>query len=141
MQQGDYGNQGSEPWANRRTAIPRKTWTGKIVYPKSPSHRKGFRIEDVERILAKIVPPENSDSETWSAKIVAILRASTLQMLDKILWFLPGSIVEDAYEWGIGILDTIFKVESVPDNVRKITAKRIIVYVADRAGLSVTISS
>lgn len=139
MQPGDYTNQGSEPWANRRWAVPKRTYTGRVVYPRSPSHRRRFTMRDVERILDSIVPPDDGDGETWATGVIAALREATIAMLDKILWFLPSNAVDSIYEWGISLLDRLFQIDSAEDWRKTNVARLIIIHVADRAGLVVTI--
>lgn len=138
MQPGDYTNEGSEPWANRRRAIPRRTYTGRVVYPRSPSHRRGFTMRDVERILDSIVPPDD-EPMTWAQQVVASLRIATIAMLDKILFFLPESAVESIYEWSIQLLDRLFNIDTSEDGRKTMAARLLISHIADRAGLIVTI--
>lgn len=136
MEPGDYGNQGSEPWANRRVAIPKRTWTGKVVYAHPPSRRHFWKVEDAQRILDRLVVPENEDGTAWADKIVEFLRDQTLKMMGKILFFLDGKTIAKIYDWCIALLDTVFAVETEVDLNRE-RAIRIILYIADRAGLTV----
>lgn len=137
-QQGDYGNEGSEPWANRRLAIPRRTWTGKVVYPHPPSRRHFWTIRDAERILDRLVPPDAEDPTSWADLVIETLRNATLKMMGKILFFLDKRTIEKIYEWCIAMLDRVFGQEETESDA-KAAARRIIVYLADRTGLTVTI--
>lgn len=139
MQPGDYTDEGSEPWANRRWAIPKRTYTGRVVYARSPSHRRGFKMRDVERILDSIVPPDD-EPMTWAQQVVASLRVATIAMLDKILFFLPSSAVNSIYEWSIQLLDRMFNVETYDDGRKTMAARLLISHIAARAGLTVTIT-
>lgn len=136
MEAGDYGNQGSEPWANRRRAIPKRTWTGKVVYPHPPSRRHFWRIEDARRVLDRLIVPENEDGTAWARKVVSILRNATIEMMGKILWFLDSTTIEEIYLWCIQLLDTIFAVQEEPSLNRQ-KAVDLIQYLADKAGLTV----
>lgn len=59
-------------------------------------------------------------------------------MMERILWFVDGNTVETIYDWGVGILDKVFQVPGRTEQENKVTARRIILYIADRAGLTVT---
>lgn len=96
-------------------------------------------MRDVERILDSIVPPDDGDGEIWATDVIATLRAATIAMLDKILWFLPSNAVDSIYEWGISLLDRLFQIDSAEDWRKTNAARLIISHVADRAGLVVTI--
>lgn len=139
MQAGDITNQGSEPWANRRYAIPKRTWTGKVVYPHAPSRRHFWKVEDVQRIIAKLYPPETGDGPSWAQHVIRVLKDATMTMLDRILFFLPDSAINTLYDWCIGILDKLFRVETDSPTLSEGIARQIIIYAADRAGLTVTI--
>lgn len=138
MEAGDVTNQGSEPWANRRKAIPSRTWTGKVVYPHPPSRRHFWTVRDAQRIIDHLVVPEGDDGTSWASKVIEMLRHATIVMMERMLWFLDDRHIQALYDWGISLLDGIFHVET-QETVRESTARRLIIYIADKAGLSVTI--
>lgn len=140
-QQGDYTNQGSEPWANRRRGIPLRTYSGKIKYAAPPSRRHFWKVEDVERILARLVKPDTEDADSWTRRTIVILRRATLFMMERLMFFLDSETVKQIYEWAIALLDKIFAQGLDGEGEKESTARRIILYVADKAGLSVTIKS
>lgn len=140
MQQGDYGNQGSGPWALRKRGVPLRTYSGEIKYKPAPSRRHFWKAEDVERILAKIIPPEDAEEHSWTLNLIEVIKRSTLAMMERLLFFLDSRAVETIYNWGIDILDKVFQVPDRTDQENEVTARRIILYIADRAGLTVTIS-
>lgn len=136
MQAGDYGEERSEPWTYRARVVPLKTWSGRVVH-----HRRKhfFKIGDVSRILAKIQPPDTGeDIPTWLRSVIQTLRAATIGMLDRLLWFMDERSVESLYEFGIDILDRMFRIEQ-PPSTTQLNARRLIIQIADRAGLTVTI--
>lgn len=136
MQAGDYGEERSEPWTYRKRIVPRKTWSGRVLYRK---RARFWKIEDVQRIIAKLdMPPETEDSSGWAALVIATLRSATLGMLDKLLWFMDSGSIEQLYEFGIGILDHMFGIDQAPSRIEG-NARRLIIQIADRAGLTVTI--
>jgi len=137
MQQGDYGNQGSEPWAERKRFIPLRTYSGKIKYKLPPSRRHNWGPADVERILNKVVPAEKDDPAQWTDKLIQTLKRATLAMMERMLWFLDASAVESIYDFGTSILDKIFQVPDRSTEENKKTARRIILYIAERAALGI----
>ena len=116
--------------------MPLRTYSGRVVYNRKP-HR--FTLRDAERILAKIEPPETAQVGTWVDSMFAFLRSATIAMLEKLLPFLDGRDVENFYEVCIEILDRFFMIDA--DNVQlEKAARRMIAGLADRFGLSVTIT-
>lgn len=136
MQAGDYGEKRSEPWTYRKRAMPLRTYSGRVVYNRKP-HR--FTVRDAERILAKIEPPETAEVGTWVDSIFNFLRRATIAMLEKILPFLDGRDVENFYEVCIEILDRFFMIDTTDEQLEK-AARRMIIGLADRYGLAVTIT-
>ena len=89
--------------------------------------------------MAKLEPPEEADGATWAQEVIAFLRQATIAMLQRILFFLPPGFVGELYDFGIGILDSLFyQTNEFPEKAR-MHARRLIQYAADRAGLIVTI--
>lgn len=141
MQAGDYGESRSEPWTYRARIMPLRTYSGRVVYRR---HKHTFMAKDAARILAKIQPAPNDDGEDWAHKVIAMLRAATIAMLERILYFLPDGLIEELYEWCIEMLDKLFSKFSfdIPGepSKRKVTGRRAIMEIASLAGLSVKIS-
>jgi len=98
-----------------------------------------FKIEDARRILDRLVPPDNEEGDTWAQKVINVLREATIRMLDRILPFLSSYQIEGLYEFCRGILDKFFDVAPTQEPAGKIRARSLIIYIADRAGLEVTI--
>jgi len=73
--------------------------------------------------------------------LLEVLRRSTLAMMERMLWFMDDDAVETIYNWGIEILDKVFQVPDRTEKENKVTARRIILYIADRAGLTVTFTA
>lgn len=147
-QAGDYGERRSEPWTYSRNTLPIKVYstlamnrsgknkTLRVRYRKPKNY---FRIEDAQRILAKVLPPENADGETWARKVIMVLREATVSMLSRILPFLPDGRIQALYDFCIDLLDKFFGVMPPNDKPAQIAARQLIIYIADRVGLSVTI--
>jgi len=98
-----------------------------------------FTISDATRILDKLVPPEDALPRSWAQQIIEALKQATLSMLSRILWFLDESHVETLYDFGIRMLDHMFNIPKSDPVKDQWQARRIIQYVAGRAGLVVTI--
>lgn len=135
-QAGDYGERQSEPWTYRTRVVPLRTYCGRVVH-RRPKHF--FRVEDAQRILDRIVPPDDEPGDTWAQTVINILRESTIRMLDRILPFLSSYQVEGLYEFCVGLLDKFLGTIPASEPSEKIRAKQLIIYIADRAGLGVTI--
>ncbi len=135
MQAGDYGEARSEPWSLRKRALPLRTFSGRVVYNRKPHF---FTLRDAQRILRKVEVPENVPAESWVQSVFTFLRTATIEMLDKLLPFLDGRDVENFYQVMIEILDRFFRIDT--DNQQLETAaRRLIIGLADRYGLTVTI--
>ncbi len=136
MQAGDYGEERSEPWTYRKRVLPLKTWSGRVVHDR---RKHFFTIADVSRILARIIPPDSStDGSKWAAIVLQTLRDATLAMLDRILFFLDARSIEYLYDFGIGLLDRMFRIDQT-ESTSQLNARRLIIQIADQAGLQVTI--
>lgn len=98
-----------------------------------------FRVEDAQRILARLLPPENEEGDRWAQRVINTLREATLLLLRRILPFLSEYQVSGLYEWCIDLLDSLFRVVNAVDKPGEFKARQIIMFVADRAGLQVTI--
>jgi len=59
-------------------------------------------------------------------------------MLDRLLWFMDERSVDRLYEFGIDILDRMFRIDQAQSRTDT-NARRLIIQIADRAGLTVTI--
>lgn len=91
-----------EPWRNRKRELPLQTWCGRVVLDR-PKHV--FRMADAERILLRLVPPEEVAPADFGAEVVRVLRACSLQLLDRMLPFLDKGTIEALYAWGVETLD------------------------------------
>lgn len=148
-QAGDYGERRSEPWTYSRNELPHRLYSklglvkdgkGKPLRPRYRRKRNFLTIEAVQRMMAKIVaPPEGEQSFTWAQKVIQTLRTATLEMLDRILPFIPGKSIEAMYEFCLDILDRFFGIEATLPSAQEMRARALIIYIADRAGLIVTI--
>ncbi len=136
MRAGDYGEARSEPWTYRARIVPLRTYSGRVVHHR---HKHFFTARDAARILAKLEPAEKDEGSTWAQTVITVLRNATIKMLQRILWFLPPGVVGELYDWGIGILDSLFyQTSNFPEENRQ-HATRLINYAAGKAGLNVTI--
>ncbi len=135
MQAGDYGEARSEPWSLRKRALPLRTFSGRVVYNRKPHF---FTLRDAQRVLRKVEVPENVPAKSWVQSVFEFLRTATIEMLDKLLPFLDGRDIENFYQVVIEILDRFFRIDA--DNQQlEMAARRLIIGLADRYGLTVTI--
>lgn len=146
-QAGDYGERRSEPWTYSRDTLPIKVYsvramnrsgkngTLRVRYRRPKNY---FKIEDAQRILAKVLPPPDQDGETWARKVIMVLREATIAMLSRILPFLPEGRVQALYDFCIDLLDKFFGVMPAAQPSSVIAAKSLIIFIADRVGISVT---
>lgn len=146
-QAGDYGERRSEPWTYSRDTLPIKVYsvramnrsgknkTLRVRYRRAKNY---FKIEDAQRILAKVLPPENMDGETWARKVIRVLREATISMLSRILPFLPEGRVQDLYDFCLDLLDKFFGVMPSAQPSSVIAAKSLIIFIANKVGISVT---
>jgi len=135
MQAGDYGERRSEPWTYRKRALPLRTYSGKVVYRHTKNR---FTMRDVERILAKVEPKDTEDPDSWVDSVMAFLRGATIEMLRKLMPFLDRGEVEDFYSICIDILDQFFQIDAADEQMEG-AARRLMVWLADRFGLTITI--
>lgn len=146
-QAGDYGERRSEPWTYSRNSLPIKIYStqamnrsgkNKTLRPRYRKKKNYFKIEDAERILVKLLPPEGADGETWARKVIRILRSATIMLLQRILPFLPEGRIQDLYDFCIDLLDKFFGVMPAAEPTTVIAARQLIMFIADRVGISVT---
>lgn len=146
-QAGDYGERRSEPWTYSRDTLPIKVYStramnrsgkGKTLRVRYRRAKNRFKIEDAQRILAKVLPPPDQDGETWARKVIMVLREATIAMLSRILPFLPEGRVQALYDFCIDLLDKFFGVMPAAQPSSVIAAKSLIIFIADRVGISVT---
>lgn len=124
---------GKRPWSYRKTAIPKKTWCGVVVYKRKK--QRFWTMRDVARISAKVEIIE--DSADFIEKLMEKLREATEAMLGKILPFLSDEQVTKLYDWVYMLLAEIFNVQpDIPYNQAVID---IIYSLATRAGYEVTL--
>lgn len=144
---GDYGKRRSEPWTYSRNSLPIKVYStlamnrsgkNKTLRVRYKRKKNYFKIEDAQRILAKIIPPEDEDGETWAHHVILVLREATIAMLSRILSFLPEGRIQALYDFCIDLLDKFFGVMPYAEPSSIIAAKQLITFIADRAGISVT---
>lgn len=89
-------------------------------------------------MLAAVQPPEQtSDIAGWIRGVIDTLKRATIGMLERLLPFLDEGAVEALYEFLVGILDRMLF--GLPQKETQTWARRIIMEVAARAGLAVTI--
>lgn len=136
MQAGDYGEARSEPWTYRKRVVPLRTYSGRVVHDRK---KHFFRVEDAQRILGKIIPPEDEAGDTWAQHVISILREATLAMLGRILPFLSDNQVDEIYDFSVDLLDKFFRTTDTQSSAAQLRARQIITFVADRANLVVTI--
>lgn len=146
-QAGDYGERRSEPWTYSRNTLPIKVYStlamnhsgkNKTLRVRYRRPKNYFKIEDAQRILAKVLPPENQDGETWARKVIMVLREATIAMLSRVLPFLPAGRIQALYDFCIDLLDKFFGIMPVAEPSSIIAAKQLIMFIADRVGISVT---
>jgi hypothetical protein len=92
-------------------------------------------MADAKRVMDSVQPPQ---TEKEASIILSILKAATLEMMEKLLFFLDDSAVESIYDFCISVLDKLFKIASSSEKSEPY-ARRVIAVAADLAGLSVTI--
>lgn len=138
MQAGDYGERRSEPWTYRNRVVPLRTYCGRVVHRRQ---KHFFRPADAARIMAKLEPATTDDGEKWSRGVILTLKTATLAMLERILFFLPDELIEDLYDWGIGILDKMFsKISPVDQSGQKRRAAvSALQHISQQAGVQITI--
>jgi len=136
-QAGDYGEQRSEPWTYRTRIVPLRTYSGRVVHRRA---RHYFSLRDAERILSKIQIPQEGPVDGWIANAIATLQRATIAMLDRLLPFLPAGATEQLYGWAIDLLDRLLRIDTTV-NQQRYAARRIIMMLADRANLIVTIKA
>ncbi len=101
--------------------------------------KKNFlKIDDVQRMLNKVLPPEDEDGEKWATRVILVLKSMTIAMLERILFFLPEGRIMALYDFCIDLLDKFFGRMPAGDSSTKIAGKQLIIFIADRIGISVT---
>jgi len=135
MHAGDQGESYSEPWTYRTRVIPQRTYSGRVVYNRK---KHFFRVEDAERVLEKIVPPDDMLGDSWAEQVVEVLRRATISMLERLMPLIPPEFVEKIYDWILDMLNKLFQVNTDREK-QKSMGRRLIIYIAGSAGLSVTI--
>jgi len=135
MHAGDQGESYSEPWTYRNRVIPERTYSGRVVYNRK---KHFFRVEDAERVLQKLVPPDDMLGDTWAEKVVEVLHRVTIDMMKRLMPLFPEYFTEKIYDWSIGLLDQLFRIPQ-EDARKESIARRLINFIASDAGLTVTI--
>jgi hypothetical protein len=148
MQAGDQGEAKSEPWTYSRNTLPVtlystlgmwKTGKNKTLRPRYRKSKKNYwKIEDAQRILSKLVPPEKEQGDLWALRVIEALRTATLAMMEKLLPFLPPGRVQALYDFCIDLLDKFFGIMPTGEKTSITTARQLIIFIADRVGISVT---
>ena len=134
MQTSDYGEPYSEPWTYRKRVIPLRTYCGRVVHDSRTHY---FKMKDADRILRAIVVPESAD-DSWMTEATRLLKAGTLEMLGKILWFFGDDAVEAVYDFILGIVQKIMYGGTISKSPESI-ARHLIQAIAEEARLKVTI--
>jgi len=138
MQAGDYGERRSEPWTYRNRIVPLRTYCGRVVHRRQ---KHFFRASDAARIMAKLEPREQDEGESWASNVIAVLRAATITMLERILPFLPEVLIQELYDWGIGILDKVFQQipSDDPAGEKRKAGYSALIHLAQESGVEITI--
>lgn len=122
------------PWGKRLRLVPIRTYSGRVVYKRKPNH---FTMADVVRITDSIEPPDDAD-ESWVYMIIQQLRAATIKMLGRILWYLPDELVMALYDWCLEMIDLLLR--KVQDaNARRRAGIGLITRAADLSDVVVSI--
>lgn len=129
---GDYGEQRSEPWTYRKRVIPLRTYSGKVVHRRK---KHLFSPRDAARIIEKLEPPEE-EADGWAVAVMRALRQATIAMLEKILFFLDSESVEQIYDFGIQLLDILFRVEEGREE-RRDRIRLAIIHLAEMEGFEI----
>ena len=147
-QASDYGKRKSEPWTYSRNTLPitvystqamSRTGRNKTLRVRMRRKKRFMKIEDVQRMMDKLIMPEDESGLSWSQKVITLLKDSTLRMMDRILPWLDSSQVNSLYEFCIGLLDKLFGVVTPDQPSGRIRATALIMYIADRANIEVVI--
>jgi hypothetical protein len=104
-------HQGNLPWSRRKNQIPKKTWSGVVVYKKK--QKREWNQSDIERITKKfqLTPPPDLHSG-WQHEFILFLQELTIRMLEKILPFLSGNDVESLYYFVYELVGTFFNIDT-----------------------------
>lgn len=133
----DAGTIHEKPWSNRTRILPSRTYTGRIVYTRRKHY---FTIDDVSRILDKIQPSDStSDASSWISYVIQKLQDATIGMLERLLPFLDDRSIEYLYNFCLALIDKFLNLRTTESSPAH-DARRLIVQIADRAGLKVTFS-
>jgi len=121
------------------TRAMNRSGPGRTLRVRYRRKKNYFKIEDATRILAKLQPPPDVAGDSWAQKTIAFLRKATLQMMQRILPFLPDGRVEQLYDFSIELLDAFFrKIGSDLDDRRRI-ARAVIIKLASENDVKVTL--
>jgi hypothetical protein len=95
--------------------------------------------DDALRMLLRLTPPDDTPPPIWAKMVIAKLKESTIDMLEKLLWMIPPEHIEELYDWSIQILDKLLGQEPFWEGKQNV-ARRYIMEIADKAGLLVVIT-
>lgn len=124
------------PWGRRTRAIPLRTYTGTVKYPRQS---RGFTIKDYERITNSINFGGVADTRDSWQKILDTMKRVTLLMLEKILPFLDEGQISQLYDFVQQFLIEVFKLERDIIPLNRSKAEDIIYRIAAQNRLEVTI--
>lgn len=83
------------PWRKRRRIIPRRTYSGEVIY-KRPKHY--FTEADITRVMKKLQTPASVD-ESWLAKILEQILDWLKKILAAIGPLLNEVLIDDLFYW------------------------------------------
>jgi len=138
-EEGATTNEGHErykPWEKRTTILPKRTWTGSIVY-KKPKHT--WNMKDVERIIAHMEVVEEFPPQDWVQKFLLKIKDLTLMLLEKIIPFLDSQDIRALYDWVYELLGKIFGVDTDYMLSNRSSGEALIYAIAAKFKLDVTI--
>jgi len=132
---GDY-HHGNPPWSEQKRAVPLRTFSGEIVYKRK---KHVWHMKDVERIVNVMEIDVDDSKPDMLKEILLKIKAVTIKLLGKILWFLDDEEVTSLYDWVYELLGKIFQVDTtyMLQNVGK--AEQLIYLLAAKFRLDVTI--
>lgn len=135
---GDY-HHGNPPWSEQKRAVPKRTWSGVVVYKK---RKHAWTIKDVERIAKKVevVPVEDDPDVDWLWLILQEIKKITIMMLEKIIPFLGDEEITSLYDLVYKLLGKLFDVDTSYMYRNPTEGERLIMNIAANMGYDVTLT-
>lgn len=129
------GGGAPRPWDYRKTAVPKRTYSGRVVYDRRRIH--SFTPRDLERISAKVLQNPELD-RSWYDRIVETFKRMAMSMLDVILnFFGVEGMTEAVFNFIYALVDRVVRVLGLDDLNR--FAEQVIYHLASRSGLIVEV--